>query len=59
MMTDARPLLPQIRAKTRVLYAFDPTMGRSARDDRFRVLGAIGNTPKSNCRRSLRLRLAL
>jgi len=27
IVTDARPRLPQIRAKTIVLYAFDPTMG--------------------------------
>ena len=27
MVTDARPLLPQIRAKTTVLYAFDSSMG--------------------------------
>ena len=27
MVTDARPHLPQIQAKTTVLYAFDSTMG--------------------------------
>ena len=27
IVTDARPRLPQIKAKTIVLYAFDPTMG--------------------------------
>ena len=27
MVTDARPRLPQIKAKTTVLYAFDSTMG--------------------------------
>jgi pimeloyl-[acyl-carrier protein] methyl ester esterase len=27
VVTDARPLLPQIKAKTTVLYAFDSTMG--------------------------------
>jgi pimeloyl-ACP methyl ester carboxylesterase len=27
MLTDARPQLPQIQAKTTVLYAFDSTMG--------------------------------
>ena len=27
MVTDARPRLPKIKAKTTVLYAFDATMG--------------------------------
>jgi pimeloyl-ACP methyl ester carboxylesterase len=30
MLDDARPLLPKIRAKTTVLYAYDPAMGRPA-----------------------------